>query len=88
MHSLQQTFEKYKMVSLVSKTEHSLTLKELSCPLADLQSCPLLRFTAKDLFHGLAQDFRTRRFDLFLAFVSVLELTGLKEILCYASIIV
>ena len=52
MHSLQKTFEKNKMVSLASKTEHSLTLKELSCPLADLQSCPLLRFTAKDLFHG------------------------------------
>lgn len=86
MHSLQKTFEKNKMVSLASKTEHSLTLKELSCPLADLQSCPLLRFTAKDLFHGL--DFRTRRFDLFLEFVSVLELTGLKEILCYALIIV
>ena len=28
MHTLQQTFEKYKMVSLASKTEHSLTLKE------------------------------------------------------------
>ena len=28
MHTLQQTFEKYEMVSLASKTEHSLTLKE------------------------------------------------------------